>query len=29
MPGHSLVEKPFRADHIMDATKLALENKNG
>ena len=24
MPGHALVEKPFSADHIMDATKLAL-----
>ena len=29
MPGHGLVEKPFTADHIMDATKLALENRNG
>lgn len=29
MPGHGLVEKPFRADHLMDATKLALENRNG
>ena len=29
MPGHLLVEKPFSADHIMDATKLALESRNG
>ena len=29
MPGHGLVEKPFRADNIIDATKLALENRNG
>ena len=29
MPGHGLVEKPFRADHIMDAIRLALENRNG
>lgn len=29
MPGHALVEKPFSADHITDATKLALEGRNG
>jgi CheY-like chemotaxis protein len=29
MPGHGLVEKPFSADHIMDATRVALENRNG
>jgi len=29
MPGHALVEKPFRADHIMDATKLTLDSRNG
>jgi CheY-like chemotaxis protein len=29
MPGHGLVEKPFSADHIMQATKLALEIRNG
>lgn len=29
MPGHTLVEKPFSADHIIDATKLALNGRNG
>ena len=29
MPGHSLVEKPFSAAHIVDATKLTLENRDG
>jgi DNA-binding response OmpR family regulator len=29
MPGHPLVEKPFSADHIMDATKLTLDSRNG
>ena len=29
MPGHALVEKPFSADHIMDATKLTLDSRNG
>jgi DNA-binding response OmpR family regulator len=29
MPGHSLVEKPFSADHIMDATKLTMGSSNG
>ena len=29
MPGNALLEKPFSADHIMDATRLALENRDG
>ena len=29
MPGHPLVEKPFNAEHIMDAIKLTLDNRNG
>ncbi len=29
MPGHAMVEKPFSADHIMDATKLTLDRRNG
>ena len=29
MPGHALVEKPFIADHIMAATKLTLDSRNG
>ena len=29
MPGHHLVEKPFTASRVMDATKLAMENTNG
>jgi len=29
MPGHALVEKPFRADHIMEATKLTLDSRDG
>ena len=29
MPGHELVEKPFSAAHIMDATRRALENGDG
>ena len=29
MPGHALVEKPFSADHIMDAAKLTLDAKDG
>ncbi|MES2135704.1 MAG: response regulator [Pseudomonadota bacterium] len=29
MPGHALVEKPFNIEHIVDATRLALENKHG
>ena len=26
MPGHPLVEKPFNAEHIMDAIKLTLDS---
>ncbi|HUE78211.1 MAG TPA: response regulator [Sphingomicrobium sp.] len=29
MPGHALVEKPFSADHIMDAAKLTLDARDG
>jgi hypothetical protein len=29
MPGHALVEKPFSADHIRDATRLILDSRNG
>jgi DNA-binding response OmpR family regulator len=29
MPGHALVEKPFNAEHIMEATKLTLANRDG
>lgn len=29
MPGHALVEKPFSADHIIDAAKLALDGRDG
>ena len=29
MPGHALVEKPFSAKHIIDATKLTLESRHG
>lgn len=29
MPGHALVEKPFSADHIKDATKLTLDSRDG
>jgi DNA-binding response OmpR family regulator len=29
MPAYGLVEKPFSAEHIMDATRLALENRDG
>jgi DNA-binding response OmpR family regulator len=28
MPGHALVEKPFDADHIMEAIKL-MDSRNG
>ena len=28
MPGHALIEKPFEADHIMEAIKL-MANKDG
>lgn len=27
MPGHPLVEKPFSSDHIIEAAKLAMDNK--
>jgi CheY-like chemotaxis protein len=29
MPGHALVEKPFSAGLIMDATKLILDSRDG
>lgn len=29
MPGHAMVEKPFSADHLMDATKRTLDSRNG
>ena len=29
MPAHPLVEKPFNAEHIMDAIKLTLDSRNG
>ena len=29
MPGHTLVEKPFSAQHIMDATRHTLESRDG
>ena len=29
MPGHALIEKPFEADHIMEAIKLTMENRDG
>ena len=29
MPGHALVEKPFSADHIMEATRLTLDSRDG
>lgn len=29
MPGHALVEKPFTAGHIMDATRFTLDGRNG
>ena len=29
MPGHALVEKPFSPAHIMVATKLTMEGKDG
>ena len=29
MPGHALVEKPFEADHIMEAIKLTMDNRDG
>ena len=29
MPGHALVEKPFCAELIMDATKLTMDSRDG
>ncbi len=29
MPGQALVEKPFNVEYLMDATKLALGNRDG
>ena len=29
MPGHALVEKPFSADHVVEATKLTLGARDG
>ena len=29
MPGHALVEKPFIAKHVIDATKLTLDSRSG
>ena len=29
MPGYALVEKPFSADHIMEATRLTLDSRDG
>ena len=29
MPGHTLVEKPFSAQHVIDATRLTLESRDG
>ena len=29
MPGHELVEKPFSSGHIIEATKLTLESRDG
>ena len=29
MPGHALVEKPFKAEHVMEATKLAMVSQDG
>jgi len=29
MPGHALVEKPFEADHIMEAVKLTMASRDG
>lgn len=28
MPGHALVEKPFDEDHILEALKLTMDNKD-
>ena len=29
MPGHPLVEKPFSAERIMDATRLTMDGRDG
>ncbi len=29
MPGHALIEKPFEENHIMEAIKLALGERDG
>lgn len=29
MPGHSLVEKPFTAQSLVDATRLSMESRDG
>jgi hypothetical protein len=29
MPGQAVVEKPFNADHIRDATKLTMDSRDG
>lgn len=29
MPGHVLVEKPFSAERIIEATKVAMESRDG
>lgn len=29
MPGHPMVEKPFSAERIVDATRLTLESRDG
>lgn len=29
MPGHALVEKPFHAEHVMEAVKLTMDNRDG
>ena len=29
MPGHALVEKPFEEDHIMEAIKIAMDDRDG
>jgi DNA-binding response OmpR family regulator len=29
MPGHALVEKPFSASHVLDATRLIMGSRDG
>ena len=29
MPGHTLVEKPFEEDHVMEAIKVVLDQRDG